>query len=38
MSLFGRLEPGTVLPLHNHRHEQMTYILEGVAYLQIHAE
>jgi quercetin dioxygenase-like cupin family protein len=38
MSLFGRLEPGTVLPLHRHRHEQITYILEGMAYLQIAGE
>lgn len=38
MSLFGRLEPGTVLPLHSHRHEQITYVLEGMAYLQIDAE
>jgi len=38
MSLFGRLEPGTVLPLHSHRHEQITYVLAGVAYLQIDDE
>ena len=38
MSLFGRLEPGTVLPLHRHHHEQLTYVLEGTAYLQIDAE
>src|SRR5215218_4038218 len=38
MSLFGRLEPGTVLPLHSHRHEQVTYVLEGTAYLQIEGE
>jgi len=38
MSLFGRLEPGTVLPLHSHRHEQITYVLEGLAYLRIASE
>ena len=38
MALFGRLAPGTVLPLHSHRHEQITYVLEGAAYLQIAGE
>ena len=27
MTLVGRLEPGTVLPLHRHPHEQLTYVL-----------
>ena len=35
MTLLGRLEPGTVLPLHRHPHEQLTYVLEGSAHLQI---
>ena len=35
MTLLGRLEPGTVLPLHRHPHEQLTYVLEGTAHLQI---
>jgi quercetin dioxygenase-like cupin family protein len=38
MALFGRLEAGTTLPLHRHRHEQITYVLEGTAYLQIEGE
>jgi quercetin dioxygenase-like cupin family protein len=35
MALFGHLEPGTTLPLHSHPHEQITYVLEGAASLQI---
>jgi quercetin dioxygenase-like cupin family protein len=35
MVTFGRLEPGVALPLHSHPHEQITYVLTGMAQLQI---
>ena len=35
MALFGRLDAGTTLPLHSHRQEQLTYVLEGMAVLRI---
>lgn len=38
MAMFGHLEAGTSLPLHSHRHEQITYVVEGLAYLQINDE
>jgi quercetin dioxygenase-like cupin family protein len=32
------IEPGSVLPLHHHPHEQITYILEGVLEMEIGGE
>lgn len=33
MIVHGRVEPGASLPLHSHPHEQITYVLAGVAHL-----
>ena len=35
MVVHGYVEPGATLPLHSHPHEQITYVLDGMAYLQI---
>lgn len=35
MLVHGRVEPGASLPLHSHPHEQLTYVLEGMAHLRI---
>lgn len=35
MVVHGYVEAGASLPLHSHPHEQVTYVLEGVAHLQV---
>ncbi len=38
MALFGAFVPGAATPIHDHPHEQLTYVLEGTVRLQVEEE
>jgi len=35
MVMFGHVEPNASLPLHNHPHEQISYVLKGTVHFQV---